>query len=485
MTPEQVASHVSDLLRLARETEWVEFKENDDREEEIGEYISALSNAAALHEKEAGYIVWGVRDETQEVVGTGFRPHLKKIGNEDLECWLLMHLAPRLDIRFHATSLQGLPIVMLVVPPAQGTPVKLRNSAFIRVGTYKKRLADFREKERALWQILLREQFESGIALSRVSAAEAVGLLDIGAYFDLTDQPAPEVRSEVLQTLVAERFLRRRGEDRFDITNLGAILFGKRLSAFDRLARKALRVIVYSGANRVASRREKVLDQGYACGFQHALSFINDQLPENEAIGQALRTRVRLYPEVAVRELVANALIHQDFSVSGAGPLVEIMADRIEITNPGVPLIDTLRFIDSPPRSRNEAMAGFLRRINVCEERGSGIDKVISAVEVFQLPPPDFAVASEQTRSVLFGPRGFADMDRSERVRACYQHACLCHVTGKPMTNASLRRRLSIGDKNYSMASRVISDSIKIGLVRAYDPLSRSNRHAKYVPFWA
>ena len=191
-----------------------------------------------------------------------------------------------------------------------------------------------------------------------------------------------------------------------------------------------------------------------------------------------------MYPEVAVRELVANAIIHQDFAMSGTGPMIEIFSDRIEITNPGQPLVDTMRFIDSPPRSRNEALAAFMRRINVCEERGSGIDKVIFQVELFQLPPPDFAVVGDHTRAVLFAYKKFAQMDKQERIKACYQHACLCWVSNKNMTNATLRKRLAISDENYPLASRIIADAIKAGLVKPFDPEKRSKKHARYVPFW-
>ena len=192
-----------------------------------------------------------------------------------------------------------------------------------------------------------------------------------------------------------------------------------------------------------------------------------------------------MYPEIAVRELVANALIHQDFSITGAGPMVEIFTDRMEISNPGQPLIDTLRFIDEPPRSRNEILAALMRRMNICEERGSGIDKVIFNVEAFQLPAPDFRVAGDSTVAVLYGPRKFSQMDREERVRACYQHACLQHVSGKRMTNSSLRKRLGIEDKNYPMASRIIKDSISAKLIKPYEERIRSKKDASYVPFWA
>ncbi|MBW1809341.1 MAG: hypothetical protein JRJ87_14185 [Deltaproteobacteria bacterium] len=152
---------------------------------------------------------------------------------------------------------------------------------------------------------------------------------------------------------------------------------------------------------------------------------------------------------------------------------------------PGVPLIDTLRFIDGPPQSRNEALAAFMRRINICEERGSGVDKVIFHAELYQLPAPEFTVAERHTRAVLFAHKKLADMSKSDRIRACYQHACLRHVSNDNMTNASLRGRFSIKGKNYSMASRIIAETIAAGLVRRHDPESKSRKHAKYVPFWA
>jgi predicted HTH transcriptional regulator len=180
--------------------------------------------------------------------------------------------------------------------------------------------------------------------------------------------------------------------------------------------------------------------------------------------------------------LVINALIHQDFNLTGTGPMVEIFTDRMEITNPGLPLIDTLRFIDEPPRSRNETLAGMMRRMSLCEERGSGIDKVIAAIEEFQLPAPDFRVTSQHTVAVLLGPRHFAAMDRQDRIRACYQHACLWYVSGKHMTNATLRDRLQIPKTNYPLASRIIRDTAVAGLIHQ---AGGSRKNAKYVPFWA
>jgi len=225
--------------------------------------------------------------------------------------------------------------------------------------------------------------------------------------------------------------------------------------------------------------------KGYAAGFEELISYITSQLPENEVIGQAIRREVRMYPEKVIRELVPNAMIHQDFSLGGTGPMVEIFEERLEISNPGLPLIETLRFIDHSPRSRNEKLADLMRRLGICEERGSGIDKVVFHVEAFQLPAPDFRTDTTHTRVVLFSHRNLAGMDKPDRVRACYQHCCLLYVSNQLMTNSTLRNRFQIAEEDYPVASRIIRDTINVSLVRPEDPESKSRKHARYVPFWA
>lgn len=481
----QIIRTVNSLRAMPDETECAEFKHNYANPEDIGGYISALSNSAALMEEPAGFIVWGVNDVTYDVVGTTFKPHKEKVGNEELENWLLKQLSPRPHLKIHEVEIEGQPVVVFEVPAARHTPVRFRETEFIRVGSYKKKLKDFPEKESALWELLREYRFEQDIAMSDVDGSDVLLLLNYAAFFDSTKQPLPSERNAILNRLLDEKMIVKRLHGGYDITNFGAILFAKDLSRFGRLSRKALRVIIYKGRNRVETIREQKEAEGYAVGFESASAFINTLLPMNEQIGQAFRREVIMYPPIAIRELVANALIHQDFSVTGAGPMVEIFDDRIETTNPGKPLIDTLRFIDQPPRSRNEDLAAFMRRINICEERGSGIDKVIFAVEAFQLPPPDFRVSEDNTISILYADKPFARMTPEERVRACYQHACLRYVSNDRMTNSTLRERFAIEERNYSIASRIISDTIKAELVKPFDPESASKKHASYVPIWA
>lgn len=380
---EYLVGVVQELRKLPREIEWVEFKENKADPIEIGEYISALSNSAALAEKPTGYLVWGIKDDSHEIVGTKFSPSRAKKGNEELENWLLRLLDPKVSFFFRELEIDGKPVVLLAVERAFRHPVRFQGEAFVRVQSYKKKIKDHPEREKELWRVFDDTPFEVRLAAEHLGADEVLKLLDYPSIFDLLETPLPENRDGILDALQKDELIRADDGGTWSITNLGAILFAKQLSEFSRLRRKAIRVIEYKGATRVETKREQEGTKGYASGFEGLISYINNRLPSNEEIGQAFRKDVPVYPELAIRELVANALIHQDFFVSGTGPMVEIFEDRIEITNPGVPLIDTHRFLDNPPKSRNEALASMMRRIGICEERGSGVDKVVFQTELY------------------------------------------------------------------------------------------------------
>jgi ATP-dependent DNA helicase RecG len=318
----------------------------------------------------------------------------------------------------------------------------------------------------------------------RVSSEQITQLLDYPAYFDLMNRPLPEHRSSILQALADDDLIHRSDAGSWDITNLGAILFAKHLDQFPSLRRKAIRVIQYQGNSRIATIREQTGGKGYANGFEGLMTYINGLLPSKEMIEQALRKTIPMYPELAVRELVANALIHQDFTVTGTGPMVEIFEDRMEITNPGSPLVDTDRFLDSPPKSRNEALAALMRRMGICEERGSGVDKVVDQTEINHLPAPMFEVRGDSTRSILFAPRPLSEMSKQDRIRACTFHAVLRYVNRDYMTNASLRERFGIPPSNRSTASRFIKEALEARAIKPYDETA-ARKLMRYIPFWA
>jgi predicted HTH transcriptional regulator len=291
------------------------------------------------------------------------------------------------------------------------------------------------------------------------------------------------MRQGVIDKLTSEKLIfYDRGA--YSITNLGAILFAKKINNFSTVSRKAPRVIVYEGRNKLKTIRDVPGVKGYAIAFEGVVNFINSQLPANEEITKIIRETVTMYPEQAVRELVANALIHQDFSESGTGPMIEIFEDRIEVTNPGLPLIKPLRFIDEY-QSRNEELASLMRRLGICEEKGSGIDRVIALSEIYQLPAPDFREMEKHTKAILYAHKKLSQMDRQDRIRACYQHCCLRYISNDHMTNQSLRDRFKIEHQNAAIASRIIADTLEANLIKLEDPENKSRKYSRYVPIWA
>lgn len=475
---------IRELRALPAETPWVEFKKNNADPQMIGELIASLSNSAALYGKDTAWLVWGIRDGDHALVGTSFQPALAKKGNQDLESWLVQMLSPRLLIRFHVREAEGLRAVVLEIPAASGQPTAFSSKELIRVGSVNRALRDVPEMERELWRRFDTTPFEKQIAMADRSSEDVLRLLDHASYFDLLSQPLPTDQEKILEAFKTEDFIRANDAGHWDVTNLGAILLAKDILNFPTLARKAVRLIVYQGKGRLKTEREQEGRKGYAVGFEGLMEFLKALLPRNEVINTALRKDVPMYPDLALRELIANALIHQDFSISGSGPMVEVFEDRVEVSNPGAPLGDISRLLDQAPRSRNEALAAFMRRIGVCEERGSGVDKVVAESELYQLPPPRWETSGDASRAMLFAHKAFRDMDKEDKIHACYLHACLKHVMREEMTNTSLRERFGIDEKNSATASRIIGTALEAGVIKPFDP-TQGKRNARYVPIWA
>lgn len=484
MMQDQLKNILEYVTSLPCEIEWVEFKVGNSYQEQIGEYISAISNAATLHGKRSGYLVYGVEDVTHSIVGTDFRPTEEKIGNQELENWLSTQLTASSDFTINEGVVDGKYIVIFQIPAAVQYPTKFRGKAHIRVGSYKKMLDDHPAKEAELWRKLNTTSFEMGWAAEALNINDVLQRIDYEEMFKKLTFPAPTNKEAIAEKLIEEKVLEE-VEGLYSITNYGAILFARDLSLFPHLERKAPRVVVYDGEDRLNTRRTQVGLKGYALGFEGLNSYLLSQLPSREEVIGATRKTTYSYSPLALRELVANMLIHQDFTTRGNSPMIEIFSNRIEFMNPGEPLIDAMRFVDASPQSRNERIADRMRRMGYCEEQGSGIDKVVFECEKLIAPAPHIEDGEGYTRVTLFAPRVMKGMDINERNRAAYLHSCLKYVSSESMTNESLRERFGISKDNYPQASKIIRNAVDAGLIKAYDPTNSSRKLSKYVPFWA
>lgn len=460
-----------DLWRqVSSEHQQLEFKEAKAQFDPVKlcEYCVALANEGG------GHLLLGVADKPpRDVVGTLAFPSITHQTEQ-----LFTSLGFRVDIE-EVKHPGGRILVFHIPPRPRGTAYDYKGRYLMRSGS---QLTSMAESE-------LRKIFAEGgpdwlEERSRVGldAQAVVDLLDTQSYFELLRLPYPGGRSGVLDRLLQDRLIDPTGST-FAVRRIGALLVAKRLSDFPDLERKAPRVVVYAGSSKLDTRLDESVASGYAVGFQSLVRFIMSQLPQNEVIEGALRRDVKLVPEVVIRELVANALIHQDFQVGGASVMVEVYGNRIEFSNPGEPIVPVERFIDGY-QSRNERLADLMRRMGICEEKSSGIDRVVQAAEVYQLPAPDFRVDFKRTRVVIHGPKQFEAMDRDDRVRACYQHCVLRWVMGERMTNLSLRERFQLPETKSASVSQVIAAAIDAGFVRADPSVGASKKFARYVPSW-
>ena len=172
--------------------------------------------------------------------------------------------------------------------------------------------------------------WEQGVAKSFVSTEDVIRLLDVAAYFQLTEQALPGSDEAIAVVLAHDKLIARMSAD-VEHLNLGAMLFAHDVREFDHIARKAVRVVKYSGDSRTKEAGEQVGIRGYAVGFDSLMGYVTKRLPTYEMITRSLRVAQPIYPAIAVRELIANALLHQDMTITGASPLVGIFSDRVEI----------------------------------------------------------------------------------------------------------------------------------------------------------
>lgn len=473
------------LLRLfgePSESAWVEFKENNSDPEMIGCWISACANAAILAGKERGFLVFGVRDKPKKLVGTSVNLQTMKKNGENFTNWISRAIEPRLMMEFLDFNHNSMKFAIITIEPTYDRPVKFSGTEYLRIGENTKKLGEFPNHERAIWLATGRRKFEDAIAATHQDWIDVLDRLDIDAYYNLIKESKPRVSLEILRRFESSGFVKDDLEGGYEITNLGAIVLAKRLSDFPSTKGKALRVIQYHGDDKRNSDNEEEFDCGYAVALPRALRHLTAILPKKEFYNEGVRNVIPIYPTTALREMLANALIHQDFTVSGSAPLVEIYSKRIEISNPGTSLVEIDRIIDER-RSRNEKLASSMRILGLCEERGGGLDKAGFEIEEHNLPAPEFISSKDAMRVVLYAPKNFTELTKTEKLRACFFHCILRWLQRDYMSNTTLRDRFKLEQENYQAVSVIISESVKRKRVVPAET-NQGKRNARYVPYW-
>ena len=216
-------------------------------------------------------------------------------------------------------------------------------------------MKEFPTIERSIWTSPkpVHFQFESAIAAHNLTFDRLFDLIDVPGFFERIDSPLPKDENQILQVLADSELIKVADSSNWNITNAGAILLATRLQDFQTLRHKAARLIRYQGNNRVETELKQTLSKGYANGFEELMNLVTDSLSKVKGPGKGSGKKKSVWPKLALRELIANSLIHQDYSTPDPGPLIEVFDDRIEVVNSGIPLANSQRLVNSPPKTRN------------------------------------------------------------------------------------------------------------------------------------
>lgn len=445
----------------------------------LAEHLIAFSN-----HPNGGFLVFGVVDAGAKLLGVTQEQtetivsRLANLGRDAIE--------PALVIDHAVINYRETPLLFVYIREQNNKPAHKRGKSieetWIRSGGTTRKAS--RSEIGSLMLNSHTPKWEELRATPLLSVDETLSRLDLVTVAKLLKRPLPEDQTELLHWLEDESLIEADGNGYY-ITNFGGIAAARDLQQFEHLSRKRIRVIRYRGTNKVDTIDELPGQKGYAISFEGLIGYLTRVLPHSEVIQQSLREEVCVYPEIALRELIANALIHQDFSITGAGPTIEIFDDRISVTNPGalLPSKRLDRLIGTTPESRNELLASKFRHYRICEERGTGFQKVVHAIELFGLPPVMFKPQENSFQVTLYAPRKFSDMSQSERIEACYQHAVLQYFSSQTLTNTTLRARFKVSERQRNQITNLIAEAVEAGRIKRKDENS-GNKFAEYLPYW-
>lgn len=442
----------------------------------LAQHLCAFSNL-----KGGGLLVYGVNNDatlfsiTKEVSDE----IIQKLGNIAKN-----NLSISIAIEHWTIKYKGYDLLFIHIPEQIDKPIHLRGKEIW--DSYTRSAGQTVKMSRSQIKSLIADSqgitFEQRIAKENVNTDELLALLDYAKYFEMSGKEMPKDK-QIIAKRLEEFGLCIQNEKDWHITNMGAILFARDIEKFENLKTHSVIVRKYAGSNNRTQISEQIGKLGYLVGFEGLIEYIM-KLSSVEEIG-VVRKMIPSYPKIAIREFVANALIHQDFAIEGMQVVVEIYDNRIAITNPGAPLHDVNRLLDLPPQSRNERLAQAMFLLGICERRGSGIDRAVEAIESMLLPAAKITKGENHTRVFLFVKKELSEMTKQEKIDACYQHACLVYEDNKAINNQSIRERFGIDKNHSSVASRIIADTLEANKIKISDENIVSKKYATYFPYYA
>jgi ATP-dependent DNA helicase RecG len=403
MTEERLKQLLDELCRLPGETEWVEFKVNYVKHEEIGKDISALSNSACLHDKKNTYLVFGIENETHNVVGTAFKPKHYKVGSEELENWLARLLKPRIDFKIYEFKYSNKLMVIFEIDPTHHTPVKFKNTAYIRVGSYTKKLSDFPEKERKIWK--KQTIYDWSAQICKNAAVDDLDPEAVSKARKEYKQKYPQQAEEVDKWNDLTFLNKAKVTIRNKITNAAIVLLGKNESEhFISPSTAKMTWILRNEKNETKDYEH--FGPPFVLNTDRVLAKIRNLKYRYLPDGTLFPIEINQYEPYVIREALHNCIAHQDYELRDT-VTVEEKSDELIFINSGSFIPGTVESViqqNAPQKQRNGFLANAMLNLGMIDVIGSGIVRMFNMQKERFFPLPDYDLsAPDKVRVTIFG----------------------------------------------------------------------------------
>ncbi|KAA6302297.1 MAG: hypothetical protein EZS26_001410 [Candidatus Ordinivivax streblomastigis] len=384
---------LKDLCTQPREQQWLEFKSNGIDHEQIGEYISAISNGATLANKPFGYLIWGVADLTHVIKGTSFTFADTKHGNQDLELWLRLYLDPKINFELFEFDCEGKYIVLVRIPAAKSEPITFQKKPFIRVGSNKTDLRKYPDWMRIIYNS---QEDWSAKTIEKASVADLEPQAVKVAREKFKEKNPNVPYFNQIDTWDDATFLdkARITIDR-KITNTALLLLGKPEATHYLLP-------VVAEITWKLDTEEKAYEH-FTAPFLLTTTQVMQRIrnvqirfyPDNEL----LATTVNKYDTKSILEAIHNCIAHQDYSLRSRIILTEKI-DKLIFTNAGNFFEGTPEEYSlgekTPKHYRNSWLVNAMSNLGMIDHLGYGIHSLYVSQRNRFFPMPDYILSDPQ-----------------------------------------------------------------------------------------
>jgi len=381
------------LVSLPKETEWVEFKSGGGRvsPEQIGEYISAMSNGATISNQPFGYLVWGIEDVTHRIIGTSFHFNNKKKGNQDLELWIRNLFSPKINFEIFEFFYQHNNVVLLRIPAARGEPTFFKKIPYIRIGSNKTDLRNYPDYLRIIYNSL---EDWSAVIINKASIddldPEAVKIAR-EKFKEKHNQAGyyKEIDSWDNRTFLDKAKITIKGQ----ITRTALILLGKEESSHYLLP--SIAEITWK-----LETEEKAYEH-FGLPFLTSTTNVLNKIRNYEykffPSNQLLATTVTKYDTRTILEALHNCIAHQDYTLNSRIIVTE-KSDKLIFTNAGNFFEgnpeDYIEGDKTPEKYRNPWLAHAMVNLGMIDRLGYGIYTMYVSQRNRFFPLPDYILSN-------------------------------------------------------------------------------------------